>query len=232
MRRTERYRFFLKPRHQGLLIIFTASLLIAFWLHHNFDPNFFTKENLQPILFQAGWFAPFIYISILIVSVVISHIPAVPLVMLSGMVWNPFLATFYSVMGGFLGALCAYFLGRSLGRNTLKILTGKVVHISKDKGEIYIGFLIFITRLVPLFSFDLISYGSGFAGISLPIYATTTLTGMIPPTFLLTYMGSSLALNSYQRVGMITFLLLSSITFIWLINRYNLFGLKDIIHFE
>lgn len=232
MRKLEKHRLFFNPKYQRLIILFSLSTLIVIWIHNFFDLSLLTKEKIQAILSQAGWFAPLIYISILIISVVISHIPAIPLVMVSGMVWSPLLATFYSVTGGFLGGLCAYFLGRSLGRSILKLLTGKVVYLSKDKGEIYLGFVIFLTRLIPFFSFDLISYGSGLSGISLPIYAGSTLTGMIPPTFLLTYMGSSLTLNSHQQILILAFFLLSTIITIGLINRYNLLKFKDIIRFE
>lgn len=232
MRNIKKYQFSFTPRHRIFIILLILSIIIAVGMHYHFGSHFLTQEKVQIILSQAGWLAPFIYISILIVSVVISQIPAVPLVMVAGMIWNPLLATIYSVTGGFLGGLCAYFLGRSLGRNALKMLTGKVFYLSKDKGEIYLGLLIFITRLFPLFSFDLISYGLGFAGISLPIYASSTLIGMIPPTFLLTYVGLSVTLNFQQTVGIIIFVFVISTIFIWLINRYNLFGLKDIIHVE
>ena len=232
MRKLEKHRLFFKPKYQRLIILFSLSTLIVIWLHNFSDPSLFTKEKIQVILYQAGWFAPFIYISILICSVVISHIPAIPLVMVAGMIWSPWLATFYSVIGGFLGGLCAYFLGRSLGRNILKLLTGKVIYLSKDKGEIYLGFIIFLTRLIPFFSFDLISYGSGLSGISLPIYASSTLIGMIPPTALLTYMGSNLTLNFLQQLLILIFLLLSTITTIGLINRFNILNIKDIIRLE
>ncbi|WP_107670094.1 TVP38/TMEM64 family protein [Cyanothece sp. BG0011] len=228
----QKVSFFLKPKHGLFLIFFVATIFLIWWGNYHINWHLFNSEELKKVLVKTGWIAPFIYISILIISVVISHIPGLPLVMAAGMVWNPLLGTFYSVIGGFLGGLLAYFLGRSLGRNALKKLTGKVFYFSKNKGEIYLGFLIFITRLIPLFSFDLISYASGIAGISLPIYSFSTLAGMIPPTFLLTYMGSSLALNPHQKLEIILFLLISSFVLIWLINRYNFLGLKDIIRIE
>ncbi|EAZ90238.1 TVP38/TMEM64 family protein [Crocosphaera chwakensis] len=232
LKKFQKFSFFRKSKHRLLLIFFIATIFLTWWGHNHLDWDLFNSEELKKVLAETGWIAPFIYISILIISVVISHIPALPLVMAAGMVWSPILATIYSVIGGFLGGLLAYFLGRNLGRNALKMLTGKVFYFSKNKGEVYLGFLIFITRLIPLFSFDLISYASGLAGISLPIYSCSTLAGMIPPTFLLTYMGSSLTLNSYQKLEIIIFLLISTFVLIWLINRYNFLGLKDIIHVE
>ncbi|MDJ0600676.1 MAG: VTT domain-containing protein [Crocosphaera sp.] len=231
-KKLQKYSLFLKPKYGLLLILFSVTIILTWWGDNHLDWTIFNAEELTKILAKSGWIAPFIYISILIISVVISHIPALPLVMAAGMVWNPILATVYSVVGGFLGGLLAYFLGRSLGRNALKMLTGKVFYLSKNKGEIYLGFLIFITRLIPLFSFDLISYAAGLSGISLPIYSASTLAGMIPPTFLFTCMGSSSALNSHQKLEIILFLLISTFVLVWLINRYNFLGLKDIIRVE
>ncbi|ACB51698.1 hypothetical protein cce_2348 [Crocosphaera subtropica ATCC 51142] len=228
----QKFSFFLRPKHALLLIFFIATTFLPWWGNHHINWDLSNSEEFKKVLAETGWIAPLIYISILIISVVISHIPALPLVMAAGMLWNPILATIYSVIGGFLGGLLAYFLGRNLGRKILKKLTGKVFYFSQNKGEVYLGFLIFITRLIPLFSFDLISYASGLAGISLPIYSCSTLAGMIPPTFFLTYMGSSLALNAQQKLEIIAFLVICTFVLMRLINRYNFLGLKDIIRIE
>ena len=92
----------------------------------------------------------------------------------------------------------AYFLGRTLGRSAIKALTGKVIYFSKQRGEVYLGWFIFITRLLPVLSFDLISYAAGMASLSLPIYASDTLLGMIPSTLLLTYIGNGKRVDCTQ----------------------------------
>jgi uncharacterized membrane protein YdjX (TVP38/TMEM64 family) len=48
-----------------------------------------------------------------------------------------------------------------------------------------------VARLVPLFSFDVVSYGAGLTNMSLKAFAVATFLGMIPPTFALTYLGSA-----------------------------------------
>ena len=126
----QKLSFLLKPKYGLLLILFIGTIFLTWWGYNHLNWNLFTLEEFKKILSESGWFAPFIYISILVISVVISHIPALPLVMAAGMVWTPILATIYSVIGGFLSGLLAYFLGRSLGRNALKMLTGKVFNSS------------------------------------------------------------------------------------------------------
>jgi uncharacterized membrane protein YdjX (TVP38/TMEM64 family) len=44
---------------------------------------------------------------------------------------------------------------------------------------------------VPIFSFDIVSYGAGLTKMSLKAFAFATFVGMIPPTFALTYLGSA-----------------------------------------
>ena len=46
-------------------------------------------------------------------------------------------------------------------------------------------------RLVPIFSFGIVSYGAGLTNMSLKSFALATFLGMMPPTFALTYLGSA-----------------------------------------
>ncbi len=161
-----------------------------------------------------------------------SPIPGVPLTVAAGAVWGTFLPGIYSVIGGFLGGLIAYFIGRSLGRTAVYALTGKVIYFTKDRGEIYLGWLILIARLLPVLSFDLISYGAGITGLSLTIYATATLMGMIPSTFFLTYMGASFQVGKILGVVLLIIFVFLLVGLPWGVKRYNWFGLQDIIRVE
>ena len=118
-----------------------------------------------------------------------SQIPGAPLAIAAGALWGPLTAGIYTIIGGFLGALLAYGLGKHLGQSFFQTLTGKKITISPDLATNLMGWLIFVSRLLPVLSFDLVSYGAGMAGLSFPLYAIATLVGMIPSTFLLTYMG-------------------------------------------
>lgn len=148
------------------------------------------------------------------------------------MVWGPIWAGIYSIIGGFLGGLLAYFIGYTLGRSAVRALTGKLIYFSKNRGEVYLGWVIFITRLLPILSFDLISYGAGITGLSLPIYATATLLGMIPSTFFLTFMGSTFAVSLPFGIVLSVLFLTFLIGFPYGIHRYNWFNMRDIIHVE
>ena len=51
--------------------------------------------------------------------------------------------------------------------------------------------LVIMARLMPIFSFDIVSYGTGLTQMSLKAFALATFLGMLPPTFALTYLGSA-----------------------------------------
>lgn len=206
--------------------------LIICWLWSQPDLNFLTPEGFEQEINKLGFFAPLIYILIIAVSVVISPIPGAPLTVVAGTIWGAITAGIYSVIGGFLGSLIAYFLGYTLGRSSIKFFTGKLIYFSKQKGELYLTVLIFITRLLPIFSFDLISYGAGISGLSFTKYAIATLLGMIPSTFLLTYLGASFKLGIPLGITYGLIFVFFLIIFPWLIRKYNLGKIGDIVRIE
>ena len=152
-------------------------------------------DQLTDCLAQSGAWGPMLYILLLILSVVVSQIPGAPLAVAAGAVWGPLAAGTYTVIGGFGGALIAYGLGRWVGPAIIQRITGKKLFFTKQCGTAYLGGLIFATRLLPLLSFDLVSYGAGMVRLSFPVYALATFLGMLPSTFLLTYMGGSIHLG-------------------------------------
>ena len=212
----------------GLLL---GGGLLCFWLHHP-DLDLFSPESFKRVVNQTGFWGPFVYMGVLTLSVVISPLPSAPLAMVAGAIWGPILAGIYSVIGGFLGGVIAYFIGYSLGRSAVKALTGKAIYFSKRKGEIFLGCLIFVTRLLPILSFDLISYGAGLTGLSFSIYAIATFLGMIPSTFLLTYLGASLTLDLPSGIALSGIFVAILIGLPWAAERYNWFGMKEIIRIE
>ncbi len=224
-------------RQTGIALgILLLCLLGCLWLMNpHFNPfmiNLFAPSEFRQLASRLGIAGPFIYMGLIALSVVISPVPGAPLVVIAGALWSPIPAGIYSVIGGFLGSLIAYYLGRTLGRPAIKALTGKIVYFSKRRGEIYLGWLIFVTRLLPALSFDLISYGAGITGLSLPIYASATLIGMIPSTFFLTYLGSTFTVGTPLGIVLAGIFLIVLIGLPWGIKQYNWFGMRDLIRIE
>lgn len=232
MSKSKRQRVQPKPLfacQNGIALAFVFLSLLFLWQLQRSGVNVFTPTGLRQTVDGLGLLGPLAYIGILTIAVVVSQIPQVPLALAAGAIWGTLPAGLYSVIGGFLGSLIAYFLGRSLGRSTIQTLTGKAIYFSQHRGEVYLGWLILITRLLPILSFDLISYGAGISNLSLRIYLPATLLGMIPPTFLLTYMGKSLTMGMTEAIVFTSLFILVLIGLPWGIQRYNWFGMKDVI---
>lgn len=213
------------------LTLISACLVIVGGLHHH-DMNLFTSAGLQKVVAPLGIWGPLLYIAVLALSVVVSQIPGVPMAIAAGTVWGTWLGGAYSIIGGFLGAMVAYYLGRTLGRSSIQALSGKAFYFSTQRGHLFLGWLVFITRLLPVVSFDLVSYGAGMARLSLPIYACATLLGMAPSTLLITYLGELSTLSMPITVIFWIFFLVVLIGLPWGIRRYNWLGLREIIRVD
>jgi uncharacterized membrane protein YdjX (TVP38/TMEM64 family) len=140
---------------------------------------------------DAGPLAPLLLIGSMVCAVVIPPIPSVPLDLAAGAVFGPFYGALYAVIGAEIGAIGCFLLARVLGRDALsKLLKVETVFCQRCTDHQLMG-LVFFARLLPIFSFDVVSYGAGLTKISLKTFALATLFGMAPPTFAFTYLGSS-----------------------------------------
>jgi len=227
-----RLRPFLTISNTIAALLLVGSVAAFLWLRSNPEINVFTREGLETLVKALGWRGPLFYTIIIALAVVISQIPGVPLAIAAGALWGPVPAGIYSVIGAFIGGMVAYFLARTLGRSAMKALTGKVVIFSSERGERYLGLIIFITRLLPVLSFDIISYAAGLSGLSAPIYALATLLGVIPSTFLLTFLGSVLTVSLPVALSLSAVAAVTLVALPILIQRYNWFNLRGSIKLE
>ena len=216
------FRFWIKPAVLILLVSGIAAMVWTTGIRDWIDPN-----RMILLLKDLGSMAPVVYILIMAGTVVISPIPSLPLDAAAGAVFGPFLGTVYSVLGAEAGALISFFIGRALGRETIARLLKADIAFCDLCAERQLIYAIFIARLLPFFSFDIISYGAGLTRISVRGFALATLLGMILPTFVVNYFGSNIfsgsALTFVLAGLMVLFFFLVPI---W-IKRKNPWGLYD-----
>ncbi len=176
-----------------LPIVGIALLVFSFWLIGRFVDfeEALKPERLTALLSTAGPWAPLVLIFTMAAAVVISPIPSLPLDLAAGAVFGPFLGTTYAVIGAEIGAIISFLIARALGRELLSKLLRTDVVFCEQCSDRHLMVLLVVGRLLPVFSFDVISYGAGLTNVSLKVFALATLVGMIPPTFALTYLGSS-----------------------------------------
>lgn len=229
----KKWQQLISPWFWGAIAAFAGiALMVSFDRIPAVNLHLFTVQGFQDLANRVGPWGPVFYMGLLIISVVASQIPGAPLAIAAGTVWGPLAAGLYTIAGGFLGAMLAYLFGRYLGHPFFKTLTGKNITISPKLATKPLGWIIFFSRLVPFLSFDLVSYGAGIAGLSMPIYASATLVGMIPSTLFLTYIGGTVQFGHQQTISVAALLLvlLVGIPFVLFQSAGN--SLKKMIHIE
>jgi uncharacterized membrane protein YdjX (TVP38/TMEM64 family) len=199
--------------------------------------RFLSENSLHPAavlqsIHELGYVGKWLFAGMLVLAVVISPIPGMPLTVAAGAVWDPLTAGVYASIGIFVGSLLAYFLGRTLGRSLVQAVFGKTMHLSRHRGEAFIGWLLFFSHLLPVIPFDLMSYGAGMIRLSVPLYTMATLLGTIPGTLMLAYWGDRLV--SHPEVGVAIALGVGSVlgAIGWAIKRHNWLGIREVIQIK
>ncbi|MDN5788859.1 TVP38/TMEM64 family protein [Pseudorhodobacter sp.] len=147
------------------------------------------REALETLMAQAGIWGPLLIIGLMTVAVVASPIPSAPIALAAGAAYGHVWGTVYVVIGAELGALIAFGLARVLGRDALKHVFGTSVDAGLLGSQNALTGTVFISRLMPFVSFDMISYAAGLSCLHGWRFALATLAGIIPASFLLAHVG-------------------------------------------
>ncbi len=178
-----------------LILIIGAGLVLGIVLDALFGRLFpFQPADIGDWLEGAGPWAPLVYIGAMIVAIVASPIPSVPLDIAAGLTFGLFWGTIYTLIGAEIGAVVAFLIARRLGRPRLarRLSPEAMGHIDDLSARVGLKAII-VMRLLPAFNFDWVSYAAGLTAISLPRFAIATLIGMTPPVIAITAVGSTYA---------------------------------------
>lgn len=118
--------------------------------------------------------------------------PGTPFNLAAGFLFGIWIGIGVAMAGCMLGAGFAFLLGRTIARDWIK---GKMEQRPKfkavdwaiQKNGIYI---VFLTRLSPLFPFPLLNYGFGITKVEVWKYVLGTFAGVVPATVAYTYLGT------------------------------------------
>ncbi|WP_308468479.1 TVP38/TMEM64 family protein [Rathayibacter soli] len=110
----------------------------------------------------------------------LAPVPKAVLSILAGLIWGFWVGAITVYIGALLGAACAFFLGRWLGREAIERFTGTRVARVDDLLRRR-GFLAVLgARLVPVIPFTAINYVAGLTAVRRRDYALGTAVGIIP----------------------------------------------------
>jgi uncharacterized membrane protein YdjX (TVP38/TMEM64 family) len=136
-----------------------------------------------------GWGA-IAYIGIYIIAT-LAFLPALLLTLGAGLLFGIGWGSLYVLIGATLGAIAAFLVGRYLLRDWVsRKIAGNSKFLSIDQAVGRSGFkIVLLTRLSPLFPFNLLNYAYGVTSVSFRDYALASV-GMIPGTIMYVYIGS------------------------------------------
>jgi uncharacterized membrane protein YdjX (TVP38/TMEM64 family) len=210
---------------KGVLAL--SLVLFLFLSEYSWDiVSMFHPDRIQEILVQAGTLAPFLYMIIMALAVVISPIPSVPLDVAAGVFFGPIVGTIYSAIGALGGAVVSFLVARLLGRGVIERFLGGHINFCTKCSDRLLAKVIFLSRLLPIVSFDIVSYGAGLTKISLKTFTVVTFLGMLPLTFVYNYFGSVLVVGRGLALLFGSIMVLFFFVFPVMIERYNLFLLR------
>lgn len=150
-------------------------------------------EALRDEILRLGAWGPLAIIGLMTTAIVMSPIPSAPIALAAGYAYGHTWGTVYVLIGAELGALIAFGLARLLGYEVLKRWFGDRLSFGLLGSQNMLMAIVFVTRLLPFLSFDLVSYAAGLTSLAAWRFALATLAGIVPASFLLAHFGGELA---------------------------------------
>ena len=174
----------------------------------------FTEPNmLVANIREMRILGPILIIGLMSVAVVLNPLPSAPVALAAGAVYGHTLGTFYIVAGAELGAVLAFVIARWAGYDLTRRFFGETGALQRISSQNTLTALVFVSRLIPFMSFDLVSYAAGLSPIKLWRFAVATLLGLIPVSFALAHFGSEIGDGNYQLlVGVVLVIGLLTVT--------------------
>jgi uncharacterized membrane protein YdjX (TVP38/TMEM64 family) len=158
------------------------------------------ESRIAGLVTEAGWLGPLVIVALMTVAVVLSPIPSAPVALAAGAAYGHIWGTVYVLIGAELGAVVAFGLARVLGYEALHRRFGDRLDFGLMGSQMALMVTVFVTRLLPFLSFDLVSYAAGLTPITVWRFALATLAGIVPASFVLAHFGNEMATGEADRI--------------------------------
>ncbi|EGT3616654.1 TVP38/TMEM64 family protein [Clostridium perfringens] len=171
------------------IFISTFIILIILMILYLVNTDMINIDILKNLILGSGYLAPLIYI-IAFSLVPLTFFPDSLLAILGGTLFGLSRGFFYTSIGALIGGSISFFISRILGQSFVEKLENdklkNIQNLLKNNGFL----MILLLRLIPLFPFDLISYGAGLTKISYKDFILGTLIGTIPGILVFVNLGA------------------------------------------
>ncbi len=203
----------------GAAVILSAIALMKYF-------GLFQYVSMQNIMNLKAWInglgaiGPLVYV-LLFIAACLFFLPGLPVAILGGLAFGPLMGTVWASIGSTLGATVAFLVARYVARDMVEGWAQSNSIFKKiDDGVAAQGWrMLMVTRLVPLFPFNLQNYAYGLTKIGLPTYVTVSWICMLPGAIAFTFMGGAIVSGEgelgktfmYLGIGAVVFVIISLI---------------------
>ncbi|MBI2882485.1 MAG: TVP38/TMEM64 family protein [Candidatus Methylomirabilis oxyfera] len=186
------------PTQWGRLLLFGGLVLGGAMLARLFGLQEFL--NLKHLADLKAWiegfgpFAPLVFIMGYILAVIF-FVPGLPITVLGGVAFGPIWGTVYVSIASTIGVALTFLIARYGARGMVERWVSGNPRLAKiDQAIARHGWrIVMITRLVPLFPFNLQNYAYGLTRIEFWRYLLVSWSCMLPATVAYTFAGGALS---------------------------------------
>jgi uncharacterized membrane protein YdjX (TVP38/TMEM64 family) len=223
----------------GLALLLVAAGMVAAWRFGLFEV--LTVDNIGRLnawFDGLGWWAPAVFVLLWIAASVL-FLPGLAITIAGGLVFGAVWGSIWTTVGANLGAVAAFLIGRYAARGMVENLVTKNPALAKiDHGVKKNGWrMLMVTRLVPVFPFNVQNYVYGLTDIPLRTYVIVTLPCMLPATIAYNFAAGSVRTGDFGKtlwylgIAAVFFVLLSLIPR-WVRERYDRTDKLEVRHPE
>lgn len=168
---------------------------------------------LQDWIRSLGALGPLVFI-VVYAAATVAALPGSALSIVAGAIFGPVLGVITVIFAATLGASLAFLVSRYFARKSIeRWLEGsekfrKLDELTERHGDIMVA----ITRLVPIFPFNLLNYGFGLTKVPFRTYVLWSFVCMLPGTVL--YVVGSAAVAEALREGKVPWILVAVVAMI------------------
>lgn len=187
--------------------IFVAAILLVFllnkrlgWSDYITDPRWY--QRLQETMQDNYLKVVVIYMVVMVVGCVVLALPGVTFAIIAGTLFGPWMGTLLCSIAATIGAILAFLVGRFFLRDSLreKVIKNKYIdRLLFDKNTKNEMTVLMVTRLVPIFPYNLQNFAYGITDMSLAKYSLGTFIFMIPGTAMYTF-GTYVVIDGSNRL--------------------------------
>lgn len=169
----------------GLLL----AALVAAWLA-GWQPEGLDRATVARWVAAAGPWGPLAVIALMTAAVVASPLPSAPIALAAGAAYGHYTGAVYVALGSEAGAVLAFLIARGAGRGAVERMLGDKRDYGLLGSQNALTLTVFVSRLLPLVSFDAMSYAAGLSRLHFWRFALATMAGILPASFVLAHFGS------------------------------------------